>query len=226
MQFIGHVDSASGNYIFRFGNCGDAREINLIARTYYHQALLLSPETIGGWLEVNNGIFRVISKIDITRHVQHLVGYYGFFPLKLSIYEKLKSHEIMEKSISSDDLQPILGSQTEALYVFDLSKHQEEAVGALILRDMLRYLLYVTRKNPAIRKVGAWGYSKAGREIASRLGMECIKDYEDYEGTSFYEISNPVEKLSASSAPPLVRAMLKAPFRETYTVRCTADLKP
>ena len=148
------------------------------------------------------------------------------FSLTHAIYEKLKNHEIMEKSISLDDLQPLFSSQTEALYVFDLSRSEEEAVGALILRDMLRYLAYITGKNPAIQKVGAWGFSKAGHEIASRLGMECIKDYEDYEGTSFYEISNPVEKLSASSAPPLVRAMLKAPFRETYTVRCAADLKP
>ena len=71
MQLIGDRDSALGSYIFRFGNCDDARRINSIAETYYHPELLLSPETIAGWLQTKNGIFRVISKTDNTSNVQN-----------------------------------------------------------------------------------------------------------------------------------------------------------
>ena len=54
----------------------------------------------------------------------------AFLPLKLAIYAKLKDHEMMEKSISLHDPQPIFGSQTETLYVFDLSLGKDSDRGA------------------------------------------------------------------------------------------------
>ena len=193
------LEGSLDNYIIRFGKYSDAREINLIARGYYPQELVLPRDEVARWLKANKGTFRVALKVDERGTELQLVGYCCFLPLRFNTYEKLKNHEIDENSIKIEDIQPIYTKQTEAIYVLDLSKHQEENAGAPLLRDMVRYLSHLTKKNPAIKKIGTWAFSRTGQEIASRLGMDRIRDYEDYEGTSFYEVSDPAPKLSAAS---------------------------
>jgi hypothetical protein len=217
-QIIDHMEGSLDNYVIRYGVSRDVVGINLIARMDFPQELILSRQEIGRWLKSYKGIFRVAVKVDDRSIEQEVVGYYAIFPLQLDTYEKLKNHEIDEKSIKLEDFKPLYSKQTEALYVLDLAKHQEEAIGAALLRDLVRYLSHITQKNKAIQKIGTWAYSEAGQGIASRLGMEHIKDYEDYEGTSFYEVSEPAAKLSAASDSSLIHEIVKVPFEETHKV--------
>lgn len=217
-ETVDHLLGSLDNYVVRFGDGTDVVGINLVARMHFPEELILSKKEIGRWLKSNKGIFRVAAKVNEAGVEQQIVGYYAVFPISMDLYEKLKNHEVEEKNIRLEDFYMPTSASTEALYVLDLAKHEEEAVGAALLRDLVRYLSKIATNNPHLQKVGTWAFSAAGQQIAARLGMDRIKDYEDYEDTSFYEISDPAEQLSSESSSKLVRDILKSPFQDTFSV--------
>lgn len=186
-----YMQGSLDNYLIRFGQGADVVGINLIARMHFPPELILSKKEIGRWLKSDKGIFRVAVRADHGGSEQHLVGYYAVFSLMSETYEKLKNHEIDEKNITLDDLQDPYSVKSKSIYILDLAKHSEETIGAALLRDLIRYLAHIVKRNPGIKNIGTWAFSAAGQEIALRLGMDQIKDYEDYEDTSFFEITEP-----------------------------------
>lgn len=212
------LDGSLETYRIRFGTSADVRETNQIAKLYFEPDLVLPREVVASWQKKNNEIRRVAVRLDEGLNEQELAGYCLFLPLKLEMYELLKNHKIEEKDVTSEDIQQIYSADTEALYILDLSKRPDERVGPILMKDMVRYIFDITKKNPSIKKIGTWVFSEIGQRIVSKVGMDLVREYEDYPGTFFYEMTNFGEELLAAPSSKFIREVTKIPFQEAYTV--------
>jgi hypothetical protein len=210
------ADSLDG-CVLRFGTEQDAEEIHRIAQEAFgFNASLIHPlKYVRTWLNSGKGIYRCAFVTNEYGVERRMAGFYSIVAVSLQTYEKLANGELNDKSLTSDLL--LMPNEAEAIYIVDVARAQTDLiVGSYLLRDLVRYLASILHRNPGLKRIGTWTYTKEGAKVADRLGMDFVEKLD--ESNIFFDVVEPARHFSESSGSKVVRDWVQTPFRETYRI--------
>ncbi len=108
-----------------------------------------------------------------------IIGYWHFMPLFDAEFALAKKGELVEGSVSVNELPPLLPGHFNIYFVTILLQVQYRHTGAkvLLFNSMLDVLEDLAKQGVFINEVCANAYTKAGEAVCRSLGMTSIADH-------------------------------------------------
>jgi hypothetical protein len=210
------LTGALHNYRFRFAKPADADRINELARSFYGEELAIPDNELLDWVKTNNASFRVVCRTGENGREVEVVGYSALLSLSEATYNRLKTYELKETDLKTEDLFIPLPGRGEVLYILDVAIAENEILRAALIRDLVRHIALLMRHPNNVKKVACWILTKRGTAIADALELRMIARHPKFKSTAFYETDGPAKFFSSASPTEYIRRTLRQEFEPEY----------
>ncbi|MBE5849071.1 MAG: GNAT family N-acetyltransferase [Lachnospiraceae bacterium] len=140
----------------------------------YKEIYRVDPEVGFGFVNINPEIY--IMAVDASDSV---IGYINFSPITKKMYEGIRSGDVIDSSITPDDIEPYENGRSYQFYFSSICVHPDyrgRGVAGALLAELKQFIKGLSERNIRIKRIVADAVSDSGRNILLKNGFVRIKD--------------------------------------------------